>query len=72
MNDKLTPKMIRKAAKKLSKGWEVESQDIEVEVPKLKTDFLRVIDKRELVKYKLVTDKNGDTKEIRVKPTLLL
>ena len=74
MKDKLTPKMIRKAVKILEKHKLKPDKDglIEVENPKVKTDFLRVIEKRELVNYKLVTDNEGNTKEIRVKPTLLL
>jgi len=80
MKNKVTAKMIRKLAKELENNQVNKSQNdsinpveyVEVENPKVKTDFLRVIDKRELLNYKLVTDSEGNTKQVYVKPTLLL
>ena len=71
----LTAKDIRRAAELVEKdsGKVLKVEGIlEVENPKVRTDFLRVIDKRELINTKLIIDDEGNTKQIRVKPTLLL
>ena len=39
---------------------------------KKKNKYLRIITKEELVKYKLVTDKKGNTKQIRIYPKKVL
>jgi len=43
-----------------------------VENPRERRDFLRVIEKRELVNTKLIIDNEGNTKQIYVRPTLLV
>jgi len=43
-----------------------------VENPRERRDFLRVIEKKDLVNQKLVIDNEGNTKQIYVKPMLLL
>ena len=74
MKNKVTAKMIRKAVKILEKHEIKPDKDglIEVEVPKIRTDFLRVIGKRELINNELIIDNEGNTKKIYVKPTLLI
>ena len=73
MKNKVTVKILMRVAKKLCRKLEVEKPyHVEVENPRERTDFLRVIDKRELFNKKLVTDNEGNAKLIRVKPTLLI
>jgi len=72
MGEKITADTIRKGMKFLMEQNDKEPLIIEVENPKVKTDFLRVIDKSELVNKKLVIDNEGNTKQVYVKPTLLL
>ena len=72
MGEKITVDTIRKGMKFLMEQNDKEPLIIEVENPKVKTDFLRVIDKSELVNKKLVIDNEGNTKQVYVKPTLLL
>ena len=73
--DMLTAKDIRRAAELLEKdsGKVLKVEGIlEVENPRERTDFLRIIEKKDLVNCKLVIDNEGNTKQIYVKPTLLI
>lgn len=65
MKNKVNAKILRKAAKRLHRKLKVEKPNIEV-------DSLRIIEKRDLVNYKIVKDNAGVYKQIRIKPTLLL
>ena len=63
MKNKVTAKILRRAAKKLCRKLKVEKPYyVEVENPKERRDFLRIIEKKDLVNYKLVTDNEGNTK----------
>jgi len=73
MKNKVTVKMIREVARRLHKKLKVEKPYyVEVENPRERRDFLRVIEKRELVNTKLIIDNEGNTKQIYVRPTLLV
>ena len=75
MKNKVTAKVLRKAAKRLHRKLKREKPyKVEVENPKVKTDFLRIITKEDLFKstHKTFTDNEGNTKLICVKPTLLI
>jgi len=74
MKNKVTAKILRRVAKKLLyRKLEVEKPYyVEVENPRERTDFLRIIEKKDLVNCKLVIDNEGNTKQIYVRPTLLV
>ena len=73
MKNKVTVKILRRVAKKLCRKLENEKPYyVEVENPRERTDFLRIIEKKDLVNCKLVIDNEGNTKQIYVRPTLLL
>jgi len=73
MKNKVTVKILRRAARKLHRKLENEKPYyVEVENPRERRDFLRVIEKRELVNTKLIIDNKGNTKQIHVKPMLLI
>ena len=73
MKDKVTAKILKKVVKRLLRKSKAEKPYyVEVENSKIRTDFLRVIGKRELINTKLIIDNEGNTKQIRVKKTLLI